>query len=76
MENAAADGDGACHADELFNLGNKLDEEGRYEEAAEAYQRSASISEASSGDWAALIATSSILPGAQSIMCFCKPSQR
>eukprot|EP00439_Symbiodinium_sp_Y106_P068404 s1229_g11.t1 len=50
MEEAAADGDCACHADELFNLGNKLDEEGRYEDAAEAYQRSVSISEASSGE--------------------------
>ncbi|CAE7037052.1 DNAH7 [Symbiodinium sp. CCMP2592] len=50
MEEAAADGDGACHADELFNLGNKLDEEGRYEDAAEAYQRSVSISEVSSGE--------------------------
>ncbi|CAE7680113.1 Dnah7 [Symbiodinium sp. CCMP2456] len=50
MENAAADGDGSCHADELFNLGNKLDEEGRFEEAAAAYQQSASISEASSGE--------------------------
>ena len=71
MEEAAADGDCACHADELFNLGNKLDEEGRYEDAAEAYQRSVSISEASSGDWAALIA-SIILPGTHTVRILAK----
>ena len=42
-----------CDADELFDLGNRLDEEGRYEEAVEAYQRSAALSEASSRDLAA-----------------------
>ena len=36
--------------DALFNLGNQLDDEGRYEEAIEAYQRSASISQQVGGE--------------------------
>ena len=36
--------DASTDADALFNFGNQLDDEGRFDEAIDAYQRSASIS--------------------------------
>ena len=40
----------ASTADALFNLGNQLDDEGRFDEAIDAYQKSASISEFGGAD--------------------------
>lgn len=36
--------DASTDADALFNLGNQLDDEGRFDEAIDAYQKSALIS--------------------------------
>jgi len=40
----------ASTADAWFNLGNQLDDEGRFDEAIDAYQKSASISEFGGAD--------------------------
>lgn len=44
----------ASTADALFNLGNQLDDEGRFDEAIDAYQKSASISEFGGADHSVL----------------------